>query len=107
MSDSAITVTKASHWVQVNVRDGVPYCPCHDEPMTQIGDDEWRCELGLALEQRLRELMADDPKEPTMADPDDGPTHGLVSMGMPPPIPADQRHDFDPDQDIVPLDYDG
>lgn len=52
-------VTRASHWVQVNVRDGVPCCPCHDEPMTNTGDNEWRCELGLALEQRLRELMAD------------------------------------------------
>lgn len=82
-----ITVTKVSHWVQVNVRDDVPCCPCHDEPMTKIGEDEWRCELGLALEHRL--------------------PHGLVSMGVPPPIPADQLPDFDPDQDIVPLDYDG
>jgi hypothetical protein len=59
-----------SHWVPVNMRDGIPYCPCHDEPMAKVGDGGvlWRCQLGLLveqlLEQRLGELMADpDPWE--------------------------------------------
>jgi hypothetical protein len=59
-----VDVVKYAHWVSVNVRDGVPCCPCHDEPMTKVDDEQWRCEFGLQLEQRLRGLMADpDPQE--------------------------------------------
>jgi len=56
-------VIKYGYLQPVNVRDGVPCCPCHDEPMTQTGPDEWRCELGVAFEKRLRELLADEPMD--------------------------------------------
>jgi hypothetical protein len=50
-------IVKQSHWQQVNIRDGIPCCPCCDEPMAQVSDTEWRCTLDLAIEQRMRELM--------------------------------------------------
>lgn len=59
-----LKVVKVTHWVSVNVRDGVPCCPCHDEPMTQVADNEWRCQLGLALERLLTEQLVPEPEIP-------------------------------------------
>jgi hypothetical protein len=48
-----------SHIQPVVVRDGTPCCPCCNEPMTQVGENEWQCALGLAMTAWLRERLRD------------------------------------------------
>ncbi|MFI7072060.1 hypothetical protein [Micromonospora sediminicola] len=50
-------VKKIAHAVPVNVVDGVPQCPCHQEPMVQRGEG-WMCAEGAAVMDALAPMVA-------------------------------------------------
>ncbi|HEV8653143.1 MAG TPA: hypothetical protein VG276_28055 [Actinomycetes bacterium] len=52
-------VTGFAQLQPVNIRNGIPCCPCCNEPMIQVGENEWQCALGVALWRWVRERLDD------------------------------------------------
>lgn len=50
-------VRKIGYAAPVNVVDGVPQCPCHQEPMVEHGDG-WMCATGSAVLDALAPMAA-------------------------------------------------
>lgn len=45
----AYTVEHIGHYARRNVRDGVPMCHCHLDPMVEVTDNQWMCATSVAI----------------------------------------------------------